>query len=193
MGASHHAELGRTRDDWRLAIRPRERVSEGAHPIRDAIADVVSAREGHRSASSRSAVSAESHTSSFRVITSACFRGTPGTGRRRGSRRAGPAPSLVAARAPRDVEGRGRIASHAPWNDQGLCEQHEATAGSPRSGRSNSPSRAGPSEERMAARSMGDRARSAIGGAPPVSRLISWRAGRRRPISSRPARSPPAV
>lgn len=64
--------------------RPPERVSEVAHPIRDAIAGVVSAREGHRSASRRSVVFVESRTSSFRVITSVCFRGTPGTGRRTG-------------------------------------------------------------------------------------------------------------
>ena len=62
--------------------RPRERVSEVAHRIRDAIADVVSAREGHRSASSRSVVFVESRMSFFRVITSAYFRGSPGTGRR---------------------------------------------------------------------------------------------------------------
>jgi hypothetical protein len=172
--------------------RPRVPVSEVAHAMRDAIADAASAREGHRSASSRRVVFVESRMCSVRVITLACFRGTPGTGRRTGFPWSGSGPSLVASRAPRDVEGRGRIASHAHRNDQGLCEQHEPTEGSSRSGRSNPPSRAGSSEEGAAARSMGNRARGAIGG-PPVSSPIPLRAGRRRPISSRRAWRPPAA
>ena len=93
--------------------RPRERASEVAHRIRDAIVDVVSVREGHRSASSRSGVFGESPTSSSRVITSACFRGTPGTGRGTGFPWSG---SGRFSRGCTSATGRGR-----PWPDCFAC------------------------------------------------------------------------
>jgi hypothetical protein len=172
--------------------RPRVPVSEVAHAMRDAIADVASAREGHRSASSRRVVFVESRMCSVRVITLACFRGTPGTGRRTGFPWSG---SGRFSHGCTSATGRGR-----PWPDCFACPSERSRA--MRTTRTDGgflPKR--PVESSISCWLIGGRGGSSINGKPSPgcdrraarSSPIPSRAGRRRPISSRRAWRPPAA
>ena len=173
--------------------RPRERVSEVAHPMRDVIADVVSARGPHRSASSRSVVFVESRMSSVPDITPACSRGTRGTGRRTvfpWSR------SGRSSRGCTSATGRG-----TQWPNCFACRLERSRA-MPTTRSDGGFRLKRPVGSSISCWFIGRRGGSSINGRPslgcdrrgrPFSRPTSLRAGRRRPISSRRAWSRPAA